>query len=100
MINSKSNIELEANLATIDAGCSSPNELYKLVSSHELVDQIRIPLLSINSDDDLFVDNSAIPYSDIEQTDSMIQINVAGGGHIEFFSGIQAENVRSISYPI
>jgi len=93
--NSKTNLEIDEFLAAKDAGCSSLDEFYALVESHKLVHKIRVPLVSINSDDDMFIDNSGIPYSEIEKTDSIIQINVAGGGHIEFFSGLQAENVAN-----
>ncbi len=80
-------------VTAIDHGVSHPNEYFENLSTHKLAKEISIPLLSINSEDDPIVHPSLVPVDDIVQNPNIIQLMVAGGGHIEYFHGLKRQLV-------
>ena len=76
-----------------DKGVEHIDDYYELLSSHKDALSISIPLLSINSMDDPVIDPNHIPLDDIMQNPNIIQLMVAGGGHIEYFHGLSREFV-------
>lgn len=79
-----------------DLGLHSELEFYERVSVNEKVHKVMIPLLSINSKDDLVTPIESIPVEEIIENANIIQINTNGGGHIEFYSGLRPKMVRII----
>lgn len=63
-------------------------DYYRLLSSDEKVESIKIPLLSINSMDDPIIDATTVPLKKIIENENIIQININGGGHISYFANI------------
>lgn len=73
-------------------------EHYKeAVSSIGYIQHIHIPTLSINSHSDLLAPTDAIPYREIDSNNLFIQMITNGGGHVEYFSGV---NFRRWSYDV
>ena len=94
-MNCKSKADIDQHFLAKDAGCKSAKDYYDLVSTHLDIDKIAVPLLSINSSDDLICPVDAIPLNKIKTTRNWIQVNTGGGGHIEFFSGVKPTMVST-----
>jgi len=93
VMNARDNLDIDREINMKDSNCEDLLEYHMLVSSHQNIKLVTVPLLCINSLDDLFVESEGIPIADISISENVIQVNVAGGGHIEFFSGFKAEKV-------
>ncbi|KIL69730.1 hypothetical protein M378DRAFT_156964 [Amanita muscaria Koide BX008] len=79
---------------TCKAGGSSPpfpfataNDYYQWASSHDVVNNIRVPYLAINADDDPIVQR--VPLDDI-QNDYIVMGLTRGGGHLGWFQSKSA----------
>src|SRR5216684_4093503 len=77
------------NLITVHAGGASPpfpfnnaHEYYKYAASHQVLGDIRVPFLAINSDDDPIVKHVPIYETDNEW---VILVVTRGGGHLGWF---------------
>jgi len=95
-LTTNSNLHVDFELCAKDCGFDSLDLYYEKISSDEAVEKISVPMLSINSLDDLVVSSSGIPISKIEESDNIIQINVSGGGHIEYFTGLRGKQMVHI----
>lgn len=84
----KDNKEFDRLFALPDLGLESISAYYDALSSDSRISEISIPLLSINSCDDLLIPPSVVPLAKIEQTPNIVQLMVSGGGHIEYFTGL------------
>ena len=92
VLNSKDNKDFDKKFAALDHGMPI-QEYYKSLSSYSHMDEITVPLLSINSGDDPVIKSHAIPMHKILDNPNIIQLMVAGGGHIEYFHGLKCEYV-------
>lgn len=68
-------------------------EYYDALSTHHLVHEIKIPMLSINSSDDLLIPVNVIPLGEIKDNPHIVHLQVTGAGHTEYFHGCKAEYV-------
>jgi len=82
------NADFDELFALPDMGFKTRDEYYNSLSSDKLIGDITVPVLSINSMDDLLIPTSCVPLEKIQQNPNIIQLMVAGGGHIEYFSGL------------
>ena len=76
------------DIAVTEGGLSNREEYYERLSSHRGVKDLNLPILSINSEDDIFCPFENLPLQDISENNNIIQVNVVGGGHITYWSGI------------
>ena len=67
------------------------------VSSVGFVQHIEVPTLAVNAKTDPISPFDAIPFSEIEKNPNYIQVVTNGGGHLEYFSGL---NLRRWSYDL
>lgn len=70
-----------------DLGFKNIEEYYEKQSSDKTVDKIQIPLLTLNSDDDMIIDSGSIPLEKIRKNENIIHLKVKGGGHIGYLTG-------------
>ena len=77
-----------------DVGCTNLDDLYDLLSCDKDTHKFPVPLLSMNSKDDPICPYVAIPVDKIEQSPNWFHVSVAGGGHTEFYTGINPKLVR------
>ena len=93
VLRSKNNREFDINYAVPDLKLKDVSQYYDMLTAHDKVDRIRVPTLSINSMDDIMIPSTNVPIADIMQNPNIIQLMVAGGGHIEYFHGLSREFV-------
>ena len=93
VLQTKSNFEFDMVFFCKAMGFASREEYYDLFSTGERVAQLRVPTLSISSKDDLLIPFANVPLDKIRQNEHIFQINVAGGGHIEYYHGLKCEFV-------
>ena len=93
VLNSKDNFEFDTYMSIRDLELSHPDEYYNMMSSHLQMEKINVPLLTINSGDDPLIPATSVPINSILQNPNIIQLMVAGGGHIEYFHGLRCEFV-------
>jgi abhydrolase domain-containing protein 1/3 len=91
----KTNREFDQRCSIRDLEMSSPSDYYSMLSSSSAIKDISIPVLSVNSEDDLLIPPTNVPMAAIQQNPNIIQLMVAGGGHIEYFTGLNCEFVIS-----
>lgn len=91
VIESKTNQEFDAICSSVDLGVNSPRDYYNLLSVHTHIQEIKHPILSLNSEDDPLIPPSNVPLEEIVKNPNIIQLMVAGGGHIEYLSGLKGE---------
>lgn len=89
VLSSKSNREFDQNFALPDLTLEHTDLYYERLSTDTKLDQVRIPLLSINSMDDILIPPSQVPLEQIKQNANIIQLMVSGGGHIEYYHTIK-----------
>lgn len=92
------------NLITIHAGGTSPpfpfetaHDYYVHASSHQVLDDVRIPFLTINADDDPVVKHVPVHVADNEW---VIMVVTHGGGHMGWFEATGRKNRRWMSQPV
>lgn len=88
-----SKIEFDKHYLAKDLGVDNELEYYYHMDLDFNTHKVEIPLLSINSADDMFCPKHSIPVDEIRENPNFIQIITNGGGHIEFCSGIIPKNV-------
>lgn len=93
ILNTKDNQEFDYECSTIGLGLQSREEYYDQLSCHNKVSQIRVPVLSMNTNDDLLIPVSVIPFNELESNEHFIHFQVTGGGHTEYFHGCRASYV-------
>jgi len=91
VLNSKDNFEFDTYMSIRDLELEHPDQYYALMSSHLEMEQITTPLLCVNSEDDPLIPATNVPLNSILQNEQIIQVMVAGGGHIEYFSGLRMD---------
>lgn len=91
VLDSKSWREFDWLFSSVETGFSNTEDYYGWLSSHMVVEKISVPLLSLNSEDDPVVPLSAIPFERIKKNPNVIQLLVAGAGHIEYYHGWNME---------
>ena len=91
----KTNRHFDELFALPDMGFKTTDEYYDNLSSDKFIGDIAIPVLSINSMDDLMIPANCIPLDKIKQNPNIIQLMVAGGGHIEYFTGLKCKYVAN-----
>jgi predicted alpha/beta-fold hydrolase len=79
-------------------GLANADAVYEYFSTHKDMEKISVPLLSVNSRDDPIVDPALVPLEDIMANENIIQLMVAGGGHIEYYNGLGLEFVSLSSH--
>jgi len=91
-------------LVTIHAGGTSPpfpfktaHDYYVHASSHQVLDDVRIPFLTINSDDDPVVKHVPVYETDNEW---VIMVVTRGGGHMGWFEATGGKTRRWMSRPV
>lgn len=92
----QTNREFDELFSLGDLGLTHSGQYYEMLTAHSLVDRIKIPMLAINSMDDILIPRSNIPEAEIPKNPNIIQLLVAGGGHIEYFHGIKREFVTLV----
>lgn len=95
ILNTQSNMEFDYECSTRDLGYKSLEDYYHKLSTHEGIEKINVPLLNINSVDDILIPKEAIPLESLKNNSKVIHLEVNGGGHIEYFQGCKAEYVRT-----
>lgn len=91
VLQSKSWREFDWLFSSVETGFTNTEDYYGWLSSHLVVDKISVPVLSLNSEDDPVVPMSAIPFERIKRNPNVIQLLVAGAGHIEYYHGMNLE---------
>lgn len=89
----KTNRDFDRLFSIGDLGLTHTDQYYDMLTAHSLVDKIKVPMLAINSMDDHLIPRCNIPEADIPKNPNIIQLLVAGGGHIEYFHSIKREFV-------
>ena len=89
VLNCKDNFEFDLYMSIRDLELEHPDQYYAMMSSHLDMHQISVPLLSINSEDDPLIPATSVPLNSILQNSNIMQVMVAGGGHIEYYSGMR-----------
>lgn len=91
------------DLITVHAGGSSPpfpfkgvQDYYKYAASHQVLGDIRIPYLAVNSDDDPIVDRVPTNETDNEWVTLVV---THGGGHLGWFETTGNGSKRWMSQP-
>ena len=97
VLNTKDNKHFDHICSTIGLDHAKPEDYYQALSSYHLVDKIRIPVLSFNSSDDLLIPKEVVPFSDIEKNRRIVHLQVAGGGHTEYYTGCKAQFVGVVN---
>ena len=83
--------EFHQRVTCKDLGHTEPVDFYESLSSHRDIQQIQVPVLSINSMDDPLIPPQNVPLEAIRANHNLIQVLVSGGGHIEYFHGLRRE---------
>ena len=89
----KSNVDFDAHYGLLDSGLDSLSELYQKMDSYHSIEEVSVPMLSINSLSDLVIESTCAPLKKFPQTERLMHLEVGCGGHIEYFSGIKADMV-------
>lgn len=93
VLKTKDNQDFDKVCSAAGLGLESKEEYYDALSTHTKIGKINIPVLSINSSDDLLIPPSVVPFEDIERNPFLLHLQVSGGGHIEYFHGCRADYV-------
>ena len=64
------------------------NEYYTDAKIKSKIDQIKIPMLALNAEDDAFSPGETLPYEEAKQSDFVALLTTKYGGHIGFMEGI------------
>ncbi len=96
VLNSKDNFEFDTYMSIRDLELSHPDEYYDMMCSHMHMEKVPVPLLTVNSEDDPLIPATNVPLNSIQQNPNIIQLMVAGGGHIEYFHGLNCEFVNFV----
>ena len=96
VLKTKDNRDFDMVCASVGLGLDSREDYYDALSTHLKIGKIGIPVLSMNSSDDLLIPESVIPFEEIERNPYFIHLQVTGGGHTEYFHGCKAVYVRFI----
>ena len=91
---SKTNREFDQLFSVPDIQLKHSDEYYARLTAHDGVQKISVPLLAINSLDDTLIPRRNIPEEEIVKNPNVVQLMVAGGGHIEYFHGLKRSFVR------
>ena len=83
--------EFHERLTCKDVGLATPTDYYESVSTHRAIDQVSVPMLSVNSLDDPLIPADCVPLRQIEENPNLVHLMVGGGGHIEYFHGLRRE---------
>ena len=67
--------------------CKNLQEYFDMLSSHEMVDKIRVPMLNMHSKDDFVCHYKHVPVDKIKANEYIIDVVVGGGGHIGYHTG-------------
>lgn len=94
VLKTKDNQEFDKVCAAAGLGLESREEYYDVISTHTKIGMINVPVLSMNSSDDLLIPPSVIPFEDIERNPYFLHLQVTGAGHTEYFHGCKAEYVE------
>jgi predicted alpha/beta-fold hydrolase len=87
------NRDFDRVCAAIGVGLESREEYYDALSTHNKIAKINVPVLSMNSSDDLLIPPSVIPFDEIQQNPYFLHLQVTGAGHTEYFTGCKASYV-------
>jgi predicted alpha/beta-fold hydrolase len=85
------NCHFDEVCATAGLGLQNREEYYEAMSTHNKIGRINVPVLSMNSSDDLLIRPSVVPFGDIERNPYFLHLQVTGGGHTEYFHGCKAD---------
>lgn len=92
-LKSKNVYEFDQVFSCKSLGLPDADAVYEYFSTHRDMNKISVPMLSVNSKDDPIVDPALVPIEDIKKNDNIMQVMVAGGGHIEYYNGLKLEFV-------
>lgn len=95
VLKTKDNQDFDKVCAAVGLGLESRDDYYDALSTHTKIGRINVPVLSLNSSDDLLIPPSVIPFEDIERNPYFLHLQVSGGGHTEYFHGCRAQYVKS-----
>lgn len=93
ILSTKDNKDFDFKLSAKGLDHERPEEYYEALSTYQMMDRIQVPLLSINSSNDLLIPKSVIPFEEIKLNPRIVHYQVAGGGHTEYFSGLKPRYV-------
>lgn len=93
ILSTKDNKDFDFQLSAKGLDHQRAEEYYEALSTHQLMDRINVPLLSINSSNDLLIPKAVIPFEEIRLNPRIIHLQVAGGGHTEYFTGCRPRYV-------
>jgi predicted alpha/beta-fold hydrolase len=93
VLSTKDNKDFDYELSAKGLNHQRAEEYYEALSSHQMMDRIHVPMLSINSSDDLLIPTSVIPFEEIKLNPRIVHYQVAGGGHTEYFTGFRPRYV-------
>lgn len=96
VLKTKSNVEFDEICATAGLGLEKLEEYYDHLSCHEKISRVSVPVLSMNTGDDILIPVSVIPFEELASNPHIIHLQVTGGGHTEYFHGCSASYVWSI----
>ena len=91
VLDSKNNKEFDEQCSILDLELDHPDKYYEMLTSKNLIKEISVPVLSINSEDDPLIPKTNVPIQDIESNSNLIQLMVSGGGHIDYLDGWKCE---------
>lgn len=94
VLKTRDNQDFDKVCAAAGLGLESIEEYYDALSTHLKIGRIRVPVLSLNSSDDLLIPPSVVPFDEIQRNPYFLHLQVAGAGHTEYFHGCRASYVR------
>lgn len=94
VLGTKNNQEFDDIFSAAGLGLESKEAYYDQLSCHTKISRIRVPVLSMNTNDDILIPVSVIPFEELESNPYFIHLQVSGGGHTEYFHGCRAAYVR------
>lgn len=79
--------EFDARFTTRMFGYSSVNEYYAAARLHAKIQDIKVPTLALNAEDDPFQPGDSIPYQGAQTSSHVAILTTKYGGHIGFMEG-------------
>ncbi|KAL4476789.1 hypothetical protein ABPG72_010626 [Tetrahymena utriculariae] len=80
--------ELDNKFTSKLLGYRTADEYYKNISSIHYIDQIKIPVLFIQSKDDPILSENTLPIDEIKNNRNLLMIVTNTGGHVGWFEGL------------
>ena len=87
-LNASTSYEFDGIFSTKMHGITNVDDYYSDISCMNELNDVRIPLLCINSLDDPIIHHSTIPFDIASKNDNIILLVTKIGGHVGFFEGL------------